>query len=151
MVKKKPEEKQEITKIGKPLKKEYIFTVGRRREAVARVRLYAKGEGAIVINNKPVHEYFGGLASKDLYMMPFLTTNTVGRFDVTVRVTGGGTAGQLGAVVHGMARAIEKLDKEKYRGPLKKKGLLTRDARTRERRMVGMGGKARRKKQSPKR
>lgn len=148
---KNTEKTKETTKAVKPSKKDYILTVGRRKEAVARVRLYAKGSGSITVNNKPVEEYFRGESSKVAYIMPFTVTNTVDQFDITIKVAGGGHSGQLGAVVHGIARAIEKLDKEKFRALLKKKGLLTRDPRTRERRMVGMGGKARRKKQSPKR
>lgn len=158
MVKKKTEETQENIKAVKPSKKEYILTVGRRKEAVARVRLYPKGlpagrqgSGAITVNGKPVTEYFTGEAAKVIYMRPFVITKTEANFDVTVKVAGGGPSGQLGAFVHGIARAIEKLNREKYRSLLKKAGLLTRDPRTRERRKVGMGGKARRKKQSPKR
>ena len=147
---KKTEEKPEVKK-SKTFKKDYIPTVGRRREAVARVRLYPKGSGAIPVNAKPIEEYFRGEVNKVAYMTPFVITDTVNKLDTTVKVAGGGPSGQLGAVVHGIARAIEKFDKEKYRPLLKKKGLLTRDSRTRERRKVGMGGKARRKKQSPKR
>lgn len=151
MVKKKTEEVQEPKKVTKSSKKDYIFTVGRRREAVARVRLYPSGNGSIIVNTKPVEEYFRGEANKVGYMLPFVVTETINKFNTTIKVAGGGPSGQLGAAVHGISRAIEKFDKEKYRALLKKKGLLTRDPRTRERRMVGMGGKARRKKQSPKR
>lgn len=148
---KKTEEQNKAVIEKEPLRKEYILTVGRRKEAVARVRLYPKGTGTISVNNKPAEAYFGGEVSKNLYMTPFTTTNTVGLFDITVKVAGGGPFGQLDAVVHGIARAMVKLDSDKYRSLLKKKGLLTRDSRTRQRRMVGMGGKSRRKKQSPKR
>lgn len=158
MVKQKKTEETKPVVEKKIPKKEYIFTVGRRRSAIARVRLYPKGlpagrqgTGIITVNGKPVEEYFSSLASKVAYMVPFVVTNTVGKFDVTVKVAGGGPNGQLVAVIHGISRAIEKLDKEKHRLLLKKKGLLTRDSRIRERRKVGMGGKARRKKQSPKR
>lgn len=151
MARKKTDEQSDVTKAVKSAKKDYILTVGRRKEAVARVRLYPKGSGAFTVNGKPVEVYFYGEASKVAYMQPFKITATEGKFDITVKVAGGGPSGQLGAVVHGIARALEKFDKETYRAPLKKAGLLTRDARTRERRMVGMGGKARRKKQSPKR
>lgn len=151
MARQKKTEEIETKKVDKPSKKDYISTVGRRKEAVARVRLYPKGSGTITVNQKPVEEYFHGKANKVLYMMPFTVTDTIGMFDITVKVAGGGMYGQLDAVVHGISRALEKLDKEKHRGLLKKKGLLTRDSRTRERRKVGMGGKARRKKQSPKR
>lgn len=131
--------------------KEFIHAVGRRREAVARVRLYSKGSGIITVNAKPVEEYFAGSVNKIFYLKPFTVTDTVGKFDITVKVEGGGLSGQLGAMIHGIARALSSLNKEKYRSLLKKQGLLTRDPRTRQRRMVGTGGKARRKKQSPKR
>ncbi|MBI1919367.1 30S ribosomal protein S9, partial [Candidatus Microgenomates bacterium] len=125
--------------------KEFIHAVGRRREAVARVRLYSKGSGIITVNAKPVEEYFAGSVNKIFYLKPFTVTDTVGKFDITVKVEGGGLSGQLGAMVHGIARALSSLNKEKYRSLLKKQGLLTRDPRTRQRRMVGTGGKARRK------
>ncbi len=131
--------------------KDYILAVGRRREAVARVRLYSKGSGIITVNAKPVEEYFTGSVNKIFYLKPLAVTDTVGKFDITVKVEGGGLSGQLGAMIHGIARALSSLNKEKYRSLLKKQGLLTRDPRTRQRRMVGTGGKARRKKQSPKR
>lgn len=150
MVKKTNEEEKPAT--GKKVyNTPYLLTVGRRKQAIARVRLYSKGTGAITVNNKPIDAYFGGEASKSSYMVPFVVTNTIGKFDITIRVTGGGPAGQLGAVIHGMTRAIEKFDKEKFRAILKSNGLLTRDPRVKERRKVGMGGKSRRKKQSPKR
>jgi len=80
-----------------------------------------------------------------------LAGETAKALDISVNVTGGGVMGQLDAVTHGIARALAKVDKEEFRPVLKKAGLLTRDSRIRERRKVGMGGKARRKKQSPKR
>jgi len=82
---------------------------------------------------------------------PFILTKTLSNYYVTVKVVGGGKMGQLDATVLGISRALNLLDRDKFRPPLKKAGLLTRDARVRERRMVGKGGKARRKKQSPKR
>ena len=135
----------------KPAKKDYLLAIGRRRRAVARVRLYKSGSGIITVNSKPAQEYFSTEANKAAYMLPFAVTNTVGKFDVTVKVVGGGAAGQLGAVIHGIARAIESVDSKEYRPALKSKGLLTRDPRVKQRRMVGMGGKSRRRKQSPKR
>lgn len=128
----------------------YIHTVGRRRSASARVRLF-KGKGDNVVNEKSFEEYFPGEVFKDYYTKPFKLTETLGKYYVTVKVVGGGKKGQLGATVHGIARAFAKADVEKFRVPLKKAGLLTRDPRVRERRKVGTGGKARRRKQSPKR
>lgn len=131
--------------------KDFIFAVGRRREAVARVRLYPKGTGEILVNEKPIASYFSGEVAKRIYEEPLTLTNTLGKCRITIKVVGGGKHGQLEAVVHGIARALNSYNKEKFRPLLKKQGLLTRDARVRQRRMVGTGGKARRKKQSPKR
>lgn len=141
-------------------KKEYIFAVGRRKESVARVRLYPKGsvvweglevkKGDIIVNKKKALEYFGS-ESERVFREPLIVTNTERQFAITVVVRSGGKAGQLGATSLGIARALDTFDKEKFHSILKKRSLLTRDARARERRKVGMGGKARRKKQSPKR
>ena len=128
----------------------YTYAVGRRRSASARVRLF-KGRSQSLVNDAPIEEYFPGEIFKDYFTKPFKLTETLGKYYVTVKVVGGGKKGQLGATVHGIARALAKLDAENLRSPLKKAGLLTRDSRVRERRKVGTGGKARRKKQSPKR
>lgn len=142
---------------------DYITAVGRRREAVARVRLYSVvkdtfkwGEvpfkkGDILVNQKPIDQYFTNKVDQIIYKEPLRVTNAFNRYAFTILVTGGGKSGQLNAVVHGIARALVKADKAKYRPILKKRGFLTRDARVRERRKVGTGGKARREKQSPKR
>jgi small subunit ribosomal protein S9 len=140
----------------------YIETVGRRREATARVRLYpitGKGvvtvgsmslkKGDIVVNNMPAHEYFPGELNKKIYSGP-LTTTSVENIALIAVVTGGGKNGQLTAVVHGISRALDEFNTE-YRPLLKKRGFLTRDPRIRERRKVGLGGRARAKKSSPKR
>jgi len=134
----------------KKKKIDYTYAVGRRRTASARVRLF-KGKGKSIVNDTPIEKYFPGAIYKNAYTKPFELTETLGKYYVTVRVVGGGSKGQLGATVHGIARALSKLDTETLRPPLKKAGLLTRDPRKRERRKVGMGGKARRKRQSPKR
>lgn len=142
-------------------KKDYVFAVGRRKEAVARVRLYntdniSWGEtilakkGDIVVNKKKAEDYFGK-ANTNVFKEPLHITNTENKFTITVVVAGGGLNGQLDATVLGIARALNEIDKEKFRPLLKKKGFLSRDPRVRERRKVGKGGKARRKKQSPKR
>jgi len=131
-------------------KKYYTYAVGRRRTASARIRLF-KGKGESVINGLPIAEYFSGVINKDVWAKPFKTVDVSDKYYVTVRVVGGGKRGQLNAVAHGIARALTKENKEKFRKPLKDAGLLTRDPRVRERRKVGTGGRARRKKQSPKR
>ena len=131
-------------------KKNYTYAVGRRRSASARIRLF-KGKGEDLVNDQPAEKYFPGRISRIHWQKPFQLTDTEGKYYVTVKVIGGGKRGQLEATVHGVAKALAKTDREKFRVPLKKAGLLTRDARIRERRKVGTGGKARRKKQSPKR
>lgn len=139
---------QTITKIGKD--KDFIFAVGRRKESVARVRFYV-GKGENIVNGKPVSEYFPGEVAKLLIAKPFKAAGVEGKYWVSVKVQGGGKHGQLDAATLGIARALTLADREKFRSPLKKQGFLTRDARVRERRKIGTGGKARRKKQSPKR
>jgi len=131
-------------------KKNWTYAVGRRRSAAARVRLF-KGKGENIVNGKPIEKYFSGPVDELSWSNPFKVADVLGKYYVTVKVKGGGKNGQLGAVIHGISRALDKTDREKFRSPLKKAGLLTRDARIRERRKVGTGGKARRKKQSPKR
>jgi small subunit ribosomal protein S9 len=156
---------EKATKVEKVTAKQpsYYYAVGRRREATARVRLYVPGneemilnektyaKGQVIVNDRLVESYFPGEVSKKLYQAPFRTTNTLNRFVTTVRVTGGGLYGQLDAVIHGISRALVTIDKEKYRPILKKKSFLTRDPRAKQRRKAGYAGKARKKKQSPKR
>jgi small subunit ribosomal protein S9 len=134
----------------KKLKKDYTYSVGRRKESSARVRIY-KGKGDNLVNDKKVAEYFPGPTNQVKWENPFKVTDTLDKIYFTAKVTGGGKNGQLDAVVLGIARALSLLDPEKFRVPLKKSKLLTRDSRIRERRKVGTGGKARRMKQSPKR
>ena len=141
----------------------YYESVGRRKEAVARVRLYIVGkdktatvngkkikEGEIIVNDKPINEIFPLLVHEKRYLRPLALTNNVERYAVSIRTAGGGVNGQIEAIMHGLARAVQTAD-ESMRPVLKQDGLLTRDPRTRERRMVGTGGRARRAKQSPKR
>ena len=137
---------------------EYIYAVGRRKTAVARVRLYVKTakvmadqKSQIVINGKSSEAYFPDKTSQVQLWEPLRTSNTADKFTATIKVEGGGKRGQLGAVIHGLSRAIVKADSEAYRKILKSQGFLTRDPRMRERRKIGTGGKARRQKQSPKR
>ncbi len=141
-------------------KKDFTFAIGRRKSSTAEVRLYKKDavvwggttvkKGEIVVNNKPALEYFGE-AFVRIYKEPFGATNTKDKFAVSIKVRGGGKKGQLDAVVLAIARGLDKIDREKFHLILKKKGMLTRDPRVRQRRKVGMGGKSRRRKQSPKR
>lgn len=141
----------------------YYEAIGRRKESSARVRLYVVKEGTttvrggqiakgdIVVNGMPIEKYFLGEVYKKMYLEPFRTTNTIGRFATSITVVGGGLVGQLGAVIHALSRALTKVDPEKFRAILRKRGFLTRDRRIRERRKAGMAGKARARKQSPKR
>lgn len=153
----------EPVKYNKNAKKDYVFAVGRRREAVARVRLYQAmksgltwdsltvKKGDILVNQKPIGEYFSGDINRYRYTEPLRVANAQNKFTFTIQVEGGGKTGQLEAVIHGISRALAAVDADSYRKLLKEKGFLTRDARVRQRRMVGMGGKSRRKLQSPKR
>lgn len=144
-------ETKSMPKIKKPEEKPtYITAIGRRREAIAKVRLYS-GKGESLVNGKPINEYFPEKGAEKIYFKPFEVTKTIGKYFVHIKCVGGGKVGQLGAVIHGISRALSLTDKEKFRPDLKKAKLLTRDSRTRQRRNVGMGGKSRRKKQSPKR
>lgn len=134
----------------KKKKKDYTYAVGRRKQSSARIRLF-KGKGESMVNGQAVEEYFPGEVNKVAYEKPFKVTGTQKKYYVTAKVVGGGKSGQLDAFVHGVARALVKENEGKFRESLKREGLLTRDARVKERRKVGTGGKARRKKQSPKR
>ncbi len=144
--------------------KPFTAAVGRRRESVARVRLYAleTGEeatvfgekykkGDMIVNGKVIGDYFRFSPLVPVYKKIFEDTNTLGKFLISAKVEGGGIKGQLNAVIHGIARALDKYNPEAYHAILREHGYLTRDSRERERRKVGTGGKARRKKQSPKR
>lgn len=129
---------------------DYIYATGKKRESSARVRLF-KGKGVNTVNGISVSDYFSGKIMKVMLEKPFGVTETFHNYYFSAKIAGGGRMGQIGALVHGISRAIAKASREKYRPSLKKAGLLTRDSRTRQRRMVGMGGKSRRAKQSPKR
>ena len=128
----------------------HLQAVGRRKSAVARVRVF-KGNAQMMINGKPIGEYFRGVVYQKQYQKPFELTKTLGQYTATVKVEGGGMTAQLEAVVHGLARALQQIDKDALRPSLKKAGLLTRDPRVRERRKYGLAHAARAKKQSPKR
>ncbi|MDP2671803.1 MAG: 30S ribosomal protein S9 [bacterium] len=135
----------------KPSKKvEWFGAVGRRKRAVARVRIWLEKNGKITVNEKPAEDYFKGQALKANLKEPLNVVDRVGQLGVSVKVRGGGISSQLGATVHGIANALITFD-ETLREPLAKKKLLTRDPREKERRKYGFAGKARARKQSPKR
>lgn len=143
--------KEPVKKIvKKTAKKSFISTVGRRKSAVARVRLF-EGKAEIQVNGKPISEYWPGKNLATLYLEPLMTTNTQAKFTATVKVVGSGTKGQIGAFIHAISRALVKVNPERFRPILKKRGFLTRDSRMKETRKIGGGGKARSKRQSPKR
>ena len=112
------------------------YGTGRRKTSVARVRLIP-GEGNIVVNERKLDEYFGRKTMELIVKQPLDVTETLGKYDVVASVKGGGTTGQAGAIRHGIARALLKVDGE-LRLSLKKAGLLTRDPREKERRKYGL-------------
>jgi len=110
--------------------------VGRRKKAIARVRL-VPGDGKIVINGRDIDNYFGLETLKMTVRQPLVLTSLEGRYDVLVNVYGGGLAGQAGAIRHGISRALVKADPE-LRPAVKKAGFLTRDPRMKERKKYGL-------------
>jgi small subunit ribosomal protein S9 len=110
---------------------------GRRKESVARVRI-VPGSGKWTINGKDIEAYFPNKVHQQLIKEPFVLTNLVDRFDVIARIHGGGTTGQAGSLRLGVARALNEVDSEVNRPALKKAGLLTRDARVKERKKAGL-------------
>lgn len=127
---------------------QYNYGTGRRKTAVARVFIKA-GSGKIVVNGKPVDEFFSRETGRMVVRQPLELTETADRFDILVNVTGGGESGQAGAVRHGITRALIDFSPE-LKPALKKAGFVTRDAREVERKKVGLR-KARRAKQFSKR
>ena len=109
---------------------------GRRKESIARVRVMA-GKGDVTVNGKKLDEYFGSEILKVIVNQPFAVTSTVGKYDVVIKVVGGGLTGQAGAIRHGIARALNEANSE-FRPALKAAGLLTRDPRMKERKKYGM-------------
>ncbi|MBI4081194.1 MAG: 30S ribosomal protein S9 [Candidatus Lambdaproteobacteria bacterium] len=119
------------------------YGTGRRKSAVARVYL-RPGNGQFIVNRKPLDEYFPEEVHRALVRQPLIQTQTMGSYNVLVNVSGGGLVGQAGAVRHGLARALERVPDGQHRPVLKKAGLLTRDARTVERKKYGQPGARRR-------
>ena len=113
-----------------------FHAVGRRKKAIARVRL-VPGEGNIIINKRNLEEYFGYETLKTVVRQPLVLTDTLGKYDVLVNCKGGGFTGQAGAIRHGIARALVKANEE-YKPAVKKAGYLTRDPRMKERKKYGL-------------
>ena len=117
-------------------KQTYFYGTGRRKTAVAQVRLFP-GDGAIIINGVPYEELLPRLWHRQIILQPLLVTDNVGKYNAVVKVNGGGISGQSGAISHGIARALVRAD-EKLKPILRQNGLLTRDARAKERKKVGL-------------
>ena len=120
-------------------KKAYFYGTGRRKKSVASVRVY-EGTGKITINGRDIDEYFGLETLKLIVRQPMALTDTLGKFDLVIKVLGGGVSGQAGAIRHGLSRALVKIDADAYKATLKKAGLLTRDPRMKERKKYGLKG-----------
>ena len=117
--------------------KVYYYGTGRRKDAVAAVRL-VPGKGKITINGKDIDDYFGLDTLKLIVRQPLESTETTGKFDIIAKAVGGGISGQAGAIRHGIARALVEADEEAYKATLKTAGFLTRDARMKERKKPGL-------------
>ena len=115
-----------------------ILATGRRKCAVARVRM-VPGTGKVTVNGKNWEEYFTTEALRGFIAQPFVVSSTVDKFDLVVRLDGGGMSGQAGALRHGIARALVAYD-EAYRAVLKSNGMMTRDSRVKERKKAGQPG-----------
>ena len=118
------------------VKKSYTAGTGKRKTAVAQVRLMP-GNGAILVDGMPYEERFTRVDHRQAIMKPFVATDTAGKYDVVVKVDGGGISGQCGAISLGISRALLKED-EKYKALLRQEGLLTRDPRAKERKKPGL-------------
>lgn len=117
--------------------KDFYYGTGRRKQAIARVRLYP-GKGNIEINGKEFENYFDLATLRYIVMQPLNATNSADKFDIIVNVHGGGISGQAGAVRHGISRALVEADADAYKAELKKNGFLTRDSRVKERKKYGL-------------
>jgi small subunit ribosomal protein S9 len=117
-------------------KQSYFYGTGRRKTSVARVRLMP-GNGAIIVNGTPFEERFPAVEHQRIITQPFMATESIGRYNAVVKVEGGGVTGQSGAISHGIARALVLAD-ERYKPILRSSGLLTRDARAKERKKPGL-------------
>ena len=118
-------------------KKPYHYGTGRRKSSVARVHLFPNGTGSITINGRDIDDYFGLETLKLIVRSPLVLLGLEGKYDVVVRVSGGGVSGQAGAIRHGLSRALLQQNEEN-RAALKKEGFLTRDPRMKERKKYGL-------------
>jgi small subunit ribosomal protein S9 len=124
--------------LAEPIKNEYYYGMGRRKTAVARVRVFPNGDGSITVNGRSAQSYFGQReAHIATIAAPFRVLDLGNQYTMTVRVVGGGTSGQAGAIRHALARALVRMDPD-TKHPLRKAGLLTRDPRMKERKKPGL-------------
>jgi small subunit ribosomal protein S9 len=114
----------------------YVWGTGKRKCAIAQVRLFV-GDGGIIVNDRPCEEVFPRLEYRHIVEFPFLVTDTAGKYRAVIKVKGGGISGWAGAISHGIARALAK-ENEEFKRILRKEGLLTRDARIKERKKYGL-------------
>lgn len=117
-------------------KKSYFNGTGRRKTATAQVKLMP-GNGAIIIDGKPLEERFPSIEHQRVINLPFITTESVGKYNAVIKVLGGGITGQSAAIAHGISRALVQAD-ERFKPMLRQNGLLTRDARAKERKKPGL-------------
>ena len=129
--------KTESTTTSKKKSLQYFFAAGKRKTSVARVRLYPNGKGEITVNDQPANTYFTMITSMGVIKHPLKLTGLTSKFDISVKVLGGGISSQAEAVRHGISRALLDFDSS-LRSTLKKAGLLTRDARIKERKKPGL-------------
>ena len=118
------------------VKQSYFYGTGRRKTAVAQVKLTA-GNGAIIVNGMPYEERFPSLEHQRVIIQPFITTESTDNYNAVIKVEGGGVTGQSGAIAHGISRALVRAD-ERFKPMLRQNGLLTRDARAKERNKPGL-------------
>ena len=122
--------------MAKTAKESYFYGTGRRKTAVARVKL-VPGTGEIIVNGIPYEERFPRPEHRRVVVQPLLVTESVGKYNTVIKVEGGGISGQCGAICHGIARALVKAD-ESHKPILRQNGLLTRDSRVKERKKAGL-------------
>ena len=146
----KPVKAVPVKKGSQLMPKEFFSAIGRRKTAIARVRIWS-GKQELTVNGKPISTYFKGETFKKIYLAPFAVTETLGQYTGSIKIAGSGLMSQADAIVHGIARALVKANADQFKQVLRDKGFITRDSRMKETRKAGQGGKARSKKQSPKR
>ena len=123
--------------VSAELQQQYFYGTGKRKSAIAKVRLYPDDGTAIIVNGKPMEEYFNWLPWQSTVKEPFVVSETVGRFRVMAQVSGGGVNAQAEAIRHGITRALVVFDSE-LKGNLRRAGFITRDARVKESKKYGL-------------